>query len=69
MKKKSLSLAAAGVVMLASVGVSSAAELWIGAAEADITPHRPVSWPGQFHVRVADPKQILSRCKANVLAI
>jgi len=46
-----------------------AAELWIGAAEADITPDRPVSLTGQFHVRVADPKQVLSRCKANVLAI
>jgi len=69
MKKQSLLLAAAGAVMLASVGVSSAAELWIGAAEADITPDRPVSLTGQFHVRVADPKQILSRCKANVLAI
>ena len=48
---------------------SPTAELWIGAAEADITPDRLVSLTGQFHVRVADPKQILSRCKANVLAI
>lgn len=48
---------------------ASAAELWIGAAEADITPDRPVSLTGQFHVRVSATNNILSRCKANVLAL
>jgi hypothetical protein len=47
----------------------SAAELWIGAAEADITPDRPVALAGQFNVRVAATNNILSRCKANVLAV
>ena len=60
------------VAALAAIGVAagvSAAELWIGAAEADITPDRPVSLTGQFHVRVAQTNDILSRCKANVLAL
>jgi hypothetical protein len=48
---------------------TTAAELWIGAAEADITPDRPVSLTGQFHVRVGQPSNILSRCKAEVLAL
>ena len=55
-------------VMVAAAGVS-AAELWIGAAEADITPDRPVSLTGQFQVRVSSTNNILSRCKANVLAL
>lgn len=48
---------------------AQAAELWVGAAEADITPDRPVSLTGQFHVRVSSTNNILSRCKAEVLAL
>ncbi len=60
------------VAALTAIGLAagvSAAELWIGAAEADITPDRPVSLTGQFHVRVAPTNNILSRCKASVLAL
>ncbi|MDD4018191.1 MAG: hypothetical protein PHV28_09620 [Kiritimatiellae bacterium] len=53
-------------VFMAAAGVSGA-ELWIGAAEADITPDRPISLSGQFHQRIS--KNIESRCKANVLAL
>ena len=56
------------VALLAAAGVP-AAEMWIGAAEADITPDRPVSLTGQFQVRVSATNNILSRCKANVLAL
>ncbi len=66
MKKICLSLAA-GAVVLAATGVASAAELWIGAAQADITPDRPISLSGQFHNRIST--NILSRCTANVLAL
>lgn len=66
MKKNSLSWAA-GAVLLAAAGVASAAELWIGAAQADITPDRPISLSGQFHNRIST--NILSRCTANVLAL
>ncbi|MDD4018195.1 MAG: TIM barrel protein [Kiritimatiellae bacterium] len=66
MKRSSLFLAVAALV---TAGAAQAAELWIGAAEADITPDRPVSLTGQFHVRVGQPSNILSRCKANVLAL
>ena len=66
MKKKSLSLAA-GAVIFASAGVVSAAELWIGAAQADITPDRPISLSGQFYNRIST--SVLSRCTANVLAL
>ena len=48
---------------------TQAAELWVGAAEADITPDRPVALIGQFYVRVGQPSNILSRCKAEVLAL
>ena len=54
---------------LLTAACAQAAELWIGAAEADITPDRPVSLTGQFHVRVGQPSNILSRCKAEVLAL
>jgi hypothetical protein len=57
------------VAALLSVSGVPAAELWIGAAEADITPERPVALAGQFHVRVAPTNNILNRCKANVLAL
>ena len=66
MKMKSLSLAA-GAVILASAGVASAAELWIGAAQADITPDRPISLSGQFYNRIST--NVMSRCMANVLAL
>lgn len=64
--KKLLSIIA---VALLTVSHLSAAELWIGAAEANITPDKPVALAGQFHVRVADPSNVLSQCKANVLAL
>jgi len=63
--KKNLSLATCAAV-LAAVG-ATAAELWIGAAQADITPDRPISLSGQFHNRIST--NILSRCTANVLAL
>ena len=46
---------------------ATAAELWIGAAQADITPDRPISLSGQFYNRIST--NILSRCTANVLAL
>ncbi|MFA6561485.1 MAG: hypothetical protein WCV00_06205 [Verrucomicrobiia bacterium] len=49
-----------------SVG-ASAAELWIGAATADITPDRPVPLTGNTSVRIA--REIQSRLTANVLAL
>lgn len=67
MKRNTLFLAVAASLL--STAAVSAAELWIGAAEADISPDRPVSLTGQFHVRVGQPGNILSRCKANVLAL
>ncbi|HNX36409.1 MAG TPA: hypothetical protein PKM57_17435 [Kiritimatiellia bacterium] len=66
MKKFLIFLTMAAVMTVAG---ARAAELWIGAAEADITPDRPVSLTGQFHVRVSSTNNILSRCKANVLAV
>ena len=45
---------------------AKAAELWIGAATADITPDRPVPLTGGSSVRIA--REILSRLTANVLA-
>lgn len=45
----------------------AAAELWIGAATADITPDRPVPLTGNTSVRIA--REIQSRCTANVLAL
>ena len=44
-----------------------AAELWIGAATADITPDGPVPLTGNATVRIA--REELSRCTANVLAL
>ncbi len=46
---------------------SSADELYVGAATADITPDRPVPLTGMKTVRVS--KGIHSRCTANVLAL
>ena len=53
------------VVLTASV--LPAAELWIGAATADITPDRPVPLTGGTTVRIA--REILSPLTANVLAL
>ncbi len=57
---------AALAACLAAAG-AGAAELWIGAAEADITPDRPVSLCGQFRNRIST--EIESRCTASVLAL
>ncbi len=46
---------------------AAAAELWIGAATADITPDRPVPLTGGTSVRIG--REILSPCTANVLAL
>ena len=46
---------------------ADAAELWIGAATADITPDRPVPLTGGTSVRIG--REILNRCTANVLAL
>ena len=46
---------------------AKAAELWIGAATADITPDRPLPLTGGTTVRIA--REILSPCTANVLAL
>ena len=43
------------------------AELWIGAASADITPDQPVPLTGYRTVRIS--KSVHSRCTANVLAL
>ena len=44
-----------------------AAELWIGAATADITPDRPVPLTGGSYVRIG--REVLDPCTANVLAL
>ncbi len=61
-------LSLSSFIIFWAMGVG-AAELWVGANETDITPNRPVSLTGQFHVRVAGTNNILSRCKADVLAL
>ena len=66
MKRKALSLAASAAI-LAAAGLAQAGELWVGAAQADITPDRPISLSGQFYKRIST--NILSRCTANVLAL
>ncbi len=43
------------------------AELWIGAATADITPDRPVPLTGGTSVRIG--REVLNPCTANVLAL
>ncbi len=62
-----LALTAAAGAVLSSGTTGQAAELWIGAATADITPDRPVPLTGGTAVRVSSG--ILSRCTANVLAL
>lgn len=46
---------------------ATAAELWVGAATADITPDRPVPLTGGTSVRIG--REIQSRLTANVLAL
>jgi hypothetical protein len=46
---------------------AAAAELWIGAATANITPERPLPLTGGTTVRIA--REVLSPCLANVLAL
>jgi len=52
--------------LLAAAGVS-AAELWIGAAQADITPDRPVALTGDMTAPISTG--VNSRVTANVLAL
>lgn len=59
-------LMAAIAVHMAAAHVS-AAELWIGAAEADITPIEPVALDGQFNLRVAQKAD--TPITANVLVL
>lgn len=58
--------ATVGAVMLMG-GRAGAADLYIGAATADITPDRPVPLTGMQTVRIS--QSIHSRCTANVLAL
>jgi len=57
----------ASAVILATAGMAPAIELWVGAAQADITPDRPISLSGQFYNRIST--NVMSRCTANVLAL
>ena len=66
-KERAFSRAGIFVAALLTAAGVSAAELWIGAAEADITPDRPISLSGQFHQRIST--KIESRCTASVLAL
>jgi hypothetical protein len=59
--------AAGGVIVALAVSGALGAELWIGAATADITPDGPVPLTGYRSVRIS--KSVHSRCQANVLAI
>jgi len=56
----------AAAALLTAAGVS-AAELWIGAAQADITPDRPVALTGGMTAPIS--KGVNSRVTANVLAL
>ena len=57
----------AAAAALVTAGAASAAELWIGAAQADITPDRPVALDGQFNLRVA--RKADTPITANVLVL
>lgn len=63
MRAKAFFLAAAFV----TAGLTQAAELWIGAAEADITPDRPIALTGGRTGPIS--RGVNSRISANVLAI
>jgi len=60
-------LAACGLGFVQAAAPAQAAELWIGAAVADITPDRPVPLTGNTAVRIG--REIHSRLKANVLVL
>ncbi|MBM4154390.1 MAG: hypothetical protein FJ221_05110 [Lentisphaerae bacterium] len=55
------------MVVLAAAAAAPAAELWVGAATVDITPHRPVALDGQFNTRVS--RGIDNRLTASAVAI
>ncbi len=61
-----LVLAACGLWLALAAAPAPAAELWIGAATADITPDRPVPLTGNTSVRIG--REIQSRLTANILA-
>jgi hypothetical protein len=58
-----------GLALVLSIGGrgAAAADLWVGAATADITPDGPVPLTGYQSVRIS--KGVLSRSTANVLAL
>lgn len=60
-------VAACGVWFALAAAPAEAAELWVGAATADITPDRPVPLTGNTTVRIG--REIHSRLKAGVLAL
>ena len=60
-------LVACGLWLVPVAAPAQAAELWIGAATADITPDRPVPLTGGTTVRIG--REIQSRLTANVLAL
>jgi hypothetical protein len=60
-------LAAWGLWSALAAAPVPAAELWIGAATADITPDRPLPLTGNTTVRIG--REVLSRLTANVLAL
>lgn len=60
-------LASWGVWFALAAAPAQAAELWVGAATADITPDRPVPLTGNTTVRIG--REIQSRLKAGVLAL
>lgn len=62
-----LVLAACGLWLALAAAPAPAAELWIGAATADITPDRPVPLTGNTSVRIG--REIQSRLTANILAL
>lgn len=63
----SVAVAIAGLALGLAPAPARTAELWIGAASADITPDRPVPLTGNTAVRIG--RQIQSRLTANVLAL
>lgn len=60
-------LAACGLWLTSSAAPAPAAELWVGAATADITPDRPIPLTGGTSVRMG--REIKSRLTVNVLAL
>jgi len=60
-------IAIAAVLWMVTSDAARAADLFVGAATADITPDRPVPLTGMKTVRIS--QGIHSRCTANVLAL